>query len=420
MALHTKLCAAVTALTVFGSHPSPAAAPGAGATVDELIRVARAMNPEAAAMALEADAAEARADAAGALDDPQFQAELQLMRNTPSYAPTGDEALVTYRVVQMFPLWGKRTLKQEAAEALGRGARARQLMTENEIAFRVKEAYAQYHLAHLAAEETGRLIGTLDTMGRLAQARYGQNLAKQQEVTTVAAEKAAMQSDLARMQAERRRSQARLNGLLARQPNAPLVEEPMPRAVPPLETLAVDALVERALAHNPALREQAAQIEAADKSRALADREWYPDLELSLGVMQRQRDIEGYETMVGFNIPLQVPKRQAMIREAGAMAGAARAKLDQLRLEITTELHAAHAELVALGQRKRFLRETTLPQARIAFEGAVQAYRLAREEFLMVLVAEQTLRRAIVDWLNVQYEEQIRLAEIERLIGGEL
>lgn len=409
---------AVTAAALFWNWP--ALAQPRAETVVDMVEAARQLNPEAAAMALEADAAEARAEAAGALDDPKFEIEMELMRDVPGYAPTTNDALITYRASQMFPLWGKRTLKQESAEALGRGARARQQATGNEIAFRVKEAYAQYHLAHLAAEETERLIGLLGTMGSLAQARYAQNIGKQQEVTSVTAEQATMRSDLARMQAERRRAKVRLNGLLARTPDAPLVEQPMPRPIPPTETMDVDALVERALAHNPAIREQAAQIEAADRNRSLADREWYPDLEVGIGVMQRERDIEGYEAMIGFNIPLQVPKRRAMIREAGAMAGAARAKLDQLRLAVTTDLHVAHAELAALGHQKKYLRETTLPQARIAFDAAAQAYQTAREEFPMVLVAEQTLRRAIVEWLNVMYEEQIRLAEIERLIGGEL
>lgn len=417
---HIGIGAAAFAATLAFMPAATAQSGPAGATVDELIRIARTMNPEAAAMALEADAAEARAEVAGALDDPRFEAEVQLMRDVPSFAPTGDDALITYRVAQMFPLWGKRTLKRESAEASGRGARARQLATGNDIAFRVKEAYAQYHLAHLAAEETGRLIGILGTMSQLAQARYAQNLGKQQEVTSVAAERATMQAELARMEADRRRAKVRLNGLLARSPGAALVEEPMPRPLPPPEALVLDALVERALANNPEVREQAARIEAADKNRALAEREWYPDLELTFGVMQRERGVDGYEAMVGFNIPLQVPKRRAILREAGAMAGAARAKLDQSRLAVTTDLHAAHAELVALGQRKRYLRETTLPQARIAFDAAAQAYQLSREEFPMVLVAEQTLRRAVVDWLAVQYGEQISLAEIERLIGGEL
>lgn len=406
---------------VLAGPPALAGAAGRGEEgIGDLILAARSLNPEVATMALEADAAEARAQTKGWLEDPKFEAELQLMRDRPSYAPSADQALVTYRVKQMLPWWGKLSLQREQAEAAGRAARARQHGVENEVAFRVKEAYAQYHLSHLAADETRSLIDILGLTARLAQARYVQTVGRQEEVTSVQAERAAMQSDLARLQAERRRAKVRLNGLLARKPQAPLTEQPTPRAIPPAETLDLDALLERALAANPAIRERGAQIEAADKGRQLADKEWFPDFEVSLGVMQRENDIEGYEAMVGITIPLQVPKRRAMEREASAMASASRARLTQLQVEITTDLHQAHAELEALGQRKKLLRDITLPQARIAFDSAVKAYQVSRIEFAMVLAAEQTLRRAIVEWLNVQYEEQIRLAEIERLIGGEL
>ncbi len=102
------------------------------------------------------------------------------------------------------------------------------------------------------------------------------------------------------------------------------------------------------------------------------------------------------------------------------MAGAARAKLEQIRLDVATDVHEAYAMLAALRERKRIVREITLPQARIALEAATRGYELSREEFANLLLAEQTLRRALVESVNVTFEEQVRLAEIERLIGGEL
>jgi outer membrane protein TolC len=398
-----------------------AAAPGRNQdNIADLIVAARSMNPEVATMTLEADAAEARAQTKGWLDDPKFEAQVQLFRDVPSYAPGTNQALVTYRVRQMLPWWGKLSLQREQSELLSKATRARQHGVENEVAYRVKEAYAQYHLAHLAADETRNLIGIVDLTARIAQARYAQTVGGQEAITGANAERAAMQSELARIQAEQRRAKVRLNGLLGRKPTSPLAEDPMPRAIPPAETLDLETLLERALTANPGLREQGAQIEAADKGRELADKEWFPDIEVSLGVMQREQDIEGYEAMIGVTIPLQRDKRHAMVREASAMSNASRARLTQLRAEITTDLHQAHAELEALAARKKLLRGTTLPQARIALDSAVKAYQLSRAEFASVLTAEQALRRAIVEWLTVQYDEQVRLADIERLIGGEL
>lgn len=409
---------AATAILLLGSTAAVAAEPNTDIT--HLIDTARRLNPEAAAMALEADAATARIVSAGALDDPKFKVELELPRNEPGYLPRDRAGRELYQVRQMFPLWGKRDLKREIASADSRKAAAAQAEVANQIAYRVKVAYAEYHAAHLAADETRRLLGTVRRLSELARVRYAQGPGKQQDITGANAEAGALAADLARMDADRRRAQVRLNGLLVRSPETPLPAKPQPRPVPPLETLPADALADRARSDYPAIRAQLAQIDSADGTRRLAERNGYPDVELGIGAMRRDGRFDGYQAMVEVNIPLYADRRRAEQREAASMAGAARAKLEQLRLDVATDVHEAHAMLAALKERKRIVREITLPQARIALESAARGYEQSREEFATLLVAEQTLRRALVEYVNVTFEEQIRLAEIERLIGGEL
>ncbi|PWC34936.1 TolC family protein [Azospirillum sp. TSO22-1] len=415
--LSRALIAATTAL-LLGSGLAGAAEPSGD--IRHLIDTARRMNPEAAVMALEADAAAARIESAGALDDPKFKVELELPRNEPGYLPRRRAGQELYQVRQMFPLWGKRDLKREIAASDSRKAVAAQAEVANQLAYRVKVAYAEYHAAHLAADETRALLGTVRRLSDLGRARYAQGPGKQQDVTGANAEAGVLTAELARMDADRRRAQVRLNGLLARSPGTPLPAKPQPRPVPPLEVQPAEALADRARADYPPIRAQLAQIDSADKTRQLAERSWYPDVELGLGAMRREGRFDGYQAMVEVNIPLYADRRRAEQREAASMAGAARARLEQLRLEVTTELHEAYAMLGALKERKRIVREVTLPQARIALESAVRGYELARGDFPNLLVAEQTLRRALVEYVTVTFEEQIRLAEIERLIGGEL
>jgi len=409
---------AATAILLLGSVAAIAAEPNTDIT--HLIDVARRLNPEAAAMALEADAATARIDSAGALDDPKLKVELELPRNEPGYLPRDRAGRELYQVRQMFPLWGKRDLKREIASADSRKAAAAQAEVANQIAYRVKVAYAEYHAAHLAADETRKLLGTVRRLSDLARARYAQGPGKQQDVTGANAEAGTLAADVARMDADRHRARVRLNGLLVRSSEAPLPAKPQPRPVPPLEMLTADALVDRARSDYPAIRAQLAQIDSADGTRRLAEKNGYPDVELGLGVMRSDGRFDGYQAMVEVNIPLYADRRRAEQREASSMAGAARAKLEQLRLDVATDVHEAYAMLAALKERKRIVREITLPQARIALESAARGYELSREEFATLLVAEQTLRRALVEYVNVTFEEQIRLAEIERLIGGEL
>lgn len=413
-----RLLGAVVLALSLPVHPALAAGPEG--TISDFVRIAREMNPEAGAMALEAEAAAARINSAGALDDPRFKAEFELPRAGSGYLPKTRVGEELYQVRQMFPLWGKRELKRGIAEWDSRKARSQQAEIENQLAYRVKVVYAEYHAAHLAADETKALLGTIRRMAELARARYAQGPGKQQDVTSAEAERGVLTAELARMEADRRRAQVRLNGLLNRIPDTPLPARPQPRPIPPLELMSVDALVERARTDYPAVRTQEAQIQSSEKSRQLVERSWYPDLEVGVGALRREGRFDGYQAMVEFNIPLQAERRRAEQREATLMTSSARAKLDQIRLEVATDINEAHAMLKALGERKRIVRETTLPQARIAVESAMRGYELGREEFSNVLLMEQTLRRALIEFVNVTYEEQIRLADIERLIGGEL
>lgn len=399
---------------------APASAADRDNTITQLITTARRMNPEAAVMALETDAAAARIVSAGALDDPKFKVELELPRNDPGYLPRYRAGQELYQIRQMFPLWGKRDLKREIAAADGRKAAAAETEVVNQIAYRVKVAYAEYHAAHLAADETRKLLGTIHRLSDIARTRYAQGPGKQQDITSANAEAGALTAELARMDADRHRAQVRLNGLLARSPETPLPAKPQPRPMPPLEILSPDALADRARRDYPAIRAQIAQIDAAEGTRRLAEKNGYPDVELGIGAMRRDGRFDGYQAMLEFNIPLYGDRRRAEQREATSMAGAARVKLAQLRLTVATDVHEAYAMLAALKERKHIVREVTLPQARIALESASRGYELSREEFATLLVAEQTLRRALVEHVNVTFEEQVRLAEIERLIGGEL
>ena len=47
-------------------------------------------------------------------------------------------------------------------------------------------------------------------------------------------------------------------------------------------------------------------------------------------------------------------------------------------------------------------------------------YELGRADLPGVLLAEQGVRRTELEYINVLVEQQVRLADVERLIGGEL
>src|SRR5712691_4597392 len=93
-----------------------------GATVAELTALARQLSPELAAAALSAEAAIARIISAGALPDPTLRIDAD---NLDQRDISMNGATTTFRLMQEFPLWGKRDLKREMATFEATAARYR-------------------------------------------------------------------------------------------------------------------------------------------------------------------------------------------------------------------------------------------------------------------------------------------------------
>lgn len=404
------------------SEARSAVGPAVGTSVDELLAIVHRMNPELAAMALEADAAAARAEAADKLPDPKFILKYdEWPRSTTGYGPSFSKiGTVKYELSQDIPLGGKLDLKREQALAEHRGAQGQWRATGLELAMRVKIVYAEYHQAHMAIEQLDTVKGVVSRVGQFALSRYGQGLGTQLDTIQADLERKELEAELVRMGLERRQAGIRLNALLNRPAGAPLVETPRLRPVPPAAKIDAAALVGRARQTNPALQAQQAKIEAADRGRDLVDRSWYPDLEVGVGVVQKDGRLDSYEAMVGVNIPLQWGLREAQRAEATATASAARSRLTQAERQLESDLHEAAASFQAAQEREAILRDGLLPQAETALQSAVKAYELGLAEFVTVLEAERRLRNTHLDRLKIQLEQQARLAEIERLIGGDL
>ncbi len=401
-----------------------AQAPAPGARVEELLELARQRNPELAAMGFEAEAARERVQPAGALPDPMGRLEL---RDVGNQMGNGDFNLLParvgsakYTVAQTIPLWGKRDLKREVAEADAAQALARRSGTWAELAAKVKTAFAQYYLvgqSRKLAEELLRLGGSLE---QLTQARYSDGLVPQQDVVRAQVERTALRSELLTLETEHHHAAARLNALLRRPPAAPLAEPQALRPLPAPAKLDYVALEARLLAANPQLAAQEAQIAAAEKNRELVTKNRYPDLTVGVSPIQTRNRVTEWELMFEVNIPLQQESRRSQEREAAAMASAARSRKDAALNQISAELAENLSALDSARRLETLVATALLPQADLAFKAALAGYETGKLDFATLLDAQRQIRKARLDRLKAQAEAQFRLAEIERLLGEEL
>ena len=395
-----------------------------GRDLPGLLAYARAQSPEIRAMREEAEAAAQRVGPAGALPDPVLRVELMNINNygsdaSPSLLPwkVGE---TKYTLMQTLPLWGKRELKRDAAAADVRQAEARASATWAELTARIKAAYAEHYRAAGNERLTKEVLGLMNRLEQVAQARYAGGLAAQADAIRAQLEQTAMRSELIMIDSEKRQIRARLNALLARESGAPLADAQELRAVPTLNTADASSLAERARSGNPQVQAELARVALAQKSRELTQRNRYPDLTVGLSPSQMGSRITTWGVMFEMNIPLQQESRRGQEREAEAMVAASRSRAEALQQQLVGDLAVNLAGLEAARRNETLLKTQLLPQSELGLQSALAAYENGKAEFAMLLEAQRQIRKARQEILKTQVEAQMRLAEIERIVGEDL
>lgn len=391
--------------------------------LQELLHWADVHNPDLAVINYEIEAAEGRIIPAGALPDPVLRVEL--MDFAGPAAPNGFSVLpnrvggTKYRVMQSFPLWGKRDMRTEIATAGVSEAKSRRIALLAEIHSKIKTAYAQFYQSFQLKRLNEEILALLQDIEAITRTRYSNGLVPQQDVIRAQVEKTTLRSEIITLEAEQKQAKARLNAMAGRPQHAPVTE---PQTLRRIATTKFDvaALQEKAQRNNPLLRTQDAQITAAEASRRLVEKNRYPDVTLGLAPTQRGGGIDGWEAMVEVNIPIRFDTRRAQESEASAMLGAAKERQQSIANNVMGELQETIVAYEAARDQEHLVTNTLLPQAELTFRSALAGYENSKVDFATLLDAQRAIRLARQDKIRAQVVQEIRLSEIERIIGEEL
>jgi outer membrane protein TolC len=171
---------------------------------------------------------------------------------------------------------------------------------------------------------------------------------------------------------------------------------------------------------NPQLFADTSRIKSAELGRELALKNRYPDFTLAVTPTQMQSRISEWSLMLEVNIPLQQASRRAEEREAQAMLDAAQSRRAATANQVASELSEGLAGLDAAQRTEQLATSSLLPQAELTFQAALAGYENGKLDFATLLDAQRQVRQAKQAQLKAQLEAQMRLAEIEKLLGEAL
>jgi outer membrane protein TolC len=197
-------------------------------------------------------------------------------------------------------------------------------------------------------------------------------------------------------------------------------------AAPELREAALELapLSETALRERPQLLGLQSAIAKAGKAIELARKDYYPDFDVKFFYGQRDNmpSGENRENMITLTMAINLPvwrqgKLDPRLAEATAMRDQA---LDMYRAQ-QNELHMKLRQQVAMAEQSlksaRLYERAILPQARLAAEAALAAYRVNRVDFLTLLDSRMTVLGYEIGYAQSAVNYSKALAEIDLLVG---
>ena len=418
--LVTRLFAGVaviaTAARVAAQAPAPA--PGDSVLLATMLSSVERTNPRLDAARATARAARARVPSVTRLPDPQLQ--LGWMNyELPNLRPMDAIGMTQLQLMQLVPVNGKLRLAGVVETARADATATR--IADVSLDLRQRASMAFYDIYTVdgtlgVARETRRL---LQDIGDLAAKMYQVGDGRQADVLRANVELARMQEDIDRMESMRATMTARLNALQLAPSDAPIGSPRLPRfplALPPL-----DSLTRLAEMNRPILRAGAQDVEVADASAQLAQRQIWPDLQLGVQYGQ-QPGPNGAQRMgslmIAATLPIYAKSRQYQLREeANAMHAMAVSDLAAMRAETRGAVGEAFASLLRSRRLTELYRSSVLPQAEATVTSSLASYRVGTVNFMSLLDAQMTLNRYREELFTLEADEGKAWAELEMLTG---
>lgn len=391
----------------------PAAAQGpAPLSLTALLHEVASQSPGPAAEALRAEAMRQAIPRARALDDPQ----LTLMTEEVPLTISGGMPMRRLQANQMLPWPGKRERMTRVAERGSQVAEAKGRTALLEAVTRAKRLYYGLYLNQEARRINREQRTIADTLVAVVTGQLASGMPMHHDVLRMQTEVGMLDDELAMLETERREMVAMLNALRDRPAQEP-VGEPVEAWSPELP-LDRAALVTRALAQRPEIREMGAMAEGMRAMAEVSRREYYPDFMLGAFYDWRTEADDTIGAMVTVNLPLWIGSKQRLdVKVAELRAAAADRDRGAMEAMVRAEVEQALARLERTKRRAEILETGLLERAQQTFDATLAAFPAGRSSVLEILDALRVVTARRLSRIALAVERESALIDLARATG---
>ncbi|HEB72334.1 MAG TPA: TolC family protein [Nitrospirae bacterium] len=376
------------------------------------IRIALDNNPSLMAIREKVNEAMGKYPIVTALDDPTIG--VGLYPSTIASNATGLRYKFDYR--QPIPYPGKLHLKGERALAEADAMFSDFGYAKLELIRLVKTAYLELWFTRAAIDINNEDKKLLKEFKTIAAGRYSAGKGALQDVIHADLDLAKVEHKQIVLKRTLNIATARLNVLLGR---AARLSLPAPSGLPEVTPLPdKEAMIKRALSHNPAIGAAISRITAAKASLKLARSQSYPDFAVS-GSYNRAWMSEDLRPFIGIslNVPIQFGRLRAEKNIALAKLNRSKSILKAMEDQVRFKVEEPAQKIEEFHHAGKLFREAIIPESELNLDAARAGYSSGKNDFLTLIMAERGLIDSRLKYKRIMVDLRIWEAKLISATG---
>jgi len=389
-------------------------------SLDALIEEAKKNNPEIQAARKRWEASIVRIPQAKSLESPTVGFSfMKIEKGTIKLDRTMPEDRML-SISQMFPLFGKLSLKGKIALVESQIAASEYKDKELEIINQVKNSYYALFMNYKEIELNEQSLEFLKSIAKIAEAKYITGDISQEEVFKINLEIAKFSNNIINLKQENKAKETRLNTLLNRDPESSL-------GAPELKEYVsfdkdIPLLYKLTLLNQPELLIFSYAIEKNKYAKSLSQRSFFPDLMAEVGLRGiTSGGIGLWDLMFAFSLPFWFwTKQRYEVREAIFNLEEAKQAYKAMENKAFREVKDLATKIEMAKNKINLYKNNLIAILEASLETFLAGFRSGKGEIIMLLDTERMLIETKMNYYKALVEYNMNLADLERTVGVEL